>query len=97
MKVAAYQAPLHATNSMEVIGMIREQVDWCESSGVEILCCPEAVLGGLADYANSPADVAIDVESGQLRALLTPLASDKVATILGFTEIDRFLGTGRPA
>lgn len=89
MKVAAYQAPLWATNSMEVIGLIRAQVDFCESKGIEILCCPEGVLGGLADYANQPADIAIDVESGQLHALLTPLASDRVATIIGFTEIDR--------
>jgi predicted amidohydrolase len=89
MKVAAYQAPLLATSSMEIIGLIREQVDWCESNGVEILCCPEAVLGGLADYAGRPTDIAIDPESGQLRALLAPLASDIVATILGFTEIDR--------
>jgi 5-aminopentanamidase len=89
MKVAAYQAPLRATSSMEVLGLIRQQLDWCESNGVEILCCPEAVLGGLADYASQPADFAIDVETGQLHALLAPLASDKVAAILGFTEIDR--------
>ena len=89
MKVAAYQAPLRATGSTEVIGLIREQVDRCESKGVEILCCPEGVLGGLADYARRPADIAIDVEAGQLDALLAPLASDKVATILGFTEIGR--------
>jgi predicted amidohydrolase len=89
MKVAAYQAPLHATSSMEVIGLIREQVAWCESKGVEILCCPEGVLGGLADYASQPTDIAINVEAGQLHALLAPLASDKVATILGFTELDR--------
>ena len=74
---------------MEVLGLIREQVDWCESKGVEILCCPEGVLGGLADYASRPTDIAIDVEGGQLDALLAPLASDRVATILGFTEIDR--------
>jgi predicted amidohydrolase len=89
MKVAAYQAPLRATSSMDVLGLIREQVDWCESQGVEILCCPEGVLGGLADYASRPTDIAIDVEGGQLDALLAPLASDRVATILGFTEIDR--------
>ena len=89
MKVAAYQAPLHATGSTEVLGLIRAQVDWCESNGVEILCCPEGVLGGLADYASRPADIAIDVEGGQLHALLSPLASDVVTTILGFTEIDR--------
>jgi predicted amidohydrolase len=89
MKVAAYQAPLHATSSTEVLGLIREQVDWSESNGVEILCCPEGVLGGLADYTSRPADIAIDVEGGQLHALLSPLTSDVVATILGFTEIDR--------
>jgi predicted amidohydrolase len=89
MKVAAYQAPLSATGSMEVLGLIREQVDRCESLGVEILCCPEGVIGGLADYANRPTEIAIDVEGGQLHALLAPLASDRVATILGFTEIDR--------
>src|SRR5206468_2113686 len=69
-----------------------EQVAWCESNGVEILCCPEGVLGGLADYANWPADIAINLEDGQLHALLAPLASDRVATILGFTEIGQ---TGR--
>jgi predicted amidohydrolase len=74
---------------MEVVGLIREQVDWCESKGVEILCCPEGVFGGLADYASRPTDIAIDAEGGQLHALLAPLASDRVATILGFTEIDR--------
>ena len=86
MKVAAYQAPLQATRSIEVLGLIREQIDWCESEGVKILCCPEGVLGGLADNANHPAEIAIDVEGGQLQTLLAPLASDSVATILGFTE-----------
>jgi 5-aminopentanamidase len=74
---------------MDVITLIREQVEWCESNDVEILCCPEGVLGGLADYATRPADIALDVEGGQLEALLAPLASDRVATIVGFTEIDR--------
>lgn len=89
MKVAAYQAPIRATGSAEIISLIREQVARCESEGVEILCCPEGVLGGLADYAKLPADIAVNVGGGQLRALLKPLASDSVTTILGFTEIDR--------
>jgi len=37
MKVAAYQAPLCTTGSTEVLGLIREQLDRCESEGVEIL------------------------------------------------------------
>jgi 5-aminopentanamidase len=74
---------------MEVLSLIREQVDVCESKGVEILCCPEGVVGGLADYASRPNDIAIDVEGGQLQALLAPLASDRVTTLLGFTERGR--------
>lgn len=87
MKVAAYQAPLGVDGPAEVLGLIRGQVERCESEGVEILCCPEGVFGGLADYASRPADIALDAEGGQLDALLAPLASDRVATILGFTEL----------
>ena len=89
MKVAAYQAPLPAITSPEIIDLIRAQIGWCESNGVEILCCPEGVLGGLADYASRPGEIAIDVESGRLHELLAPLASERVATIVGFTEIDQ--------
>jgi predicted amidohydrolase len=72
-----------------MVGLIREPVDRCEAEGVEILCCPEGVFGGSADYADRPADIALGVEGGQLHARLGPLASDKIATILGFTEADR--------
>jgi predicted amidohydrolase len=89
VKVAAYQAPLSACASLEVLGLIREQVGRCEAAGVEILCCPEGVLGGLADYSPRPSELAIDAGSGRLDEILAPLASDSVTTILGFTEIDR--------
>ena len=88
MRVAAYQAPLLPPASLELaLRLVRERVDWCESEGVEILCCPEGLLGGLADYAPRPAAIAID--AGHLEAVLAPLASDSVTTIVGFTEIDR--------
>jgi predicted amidohydrolase len=74
---------------MEALALIREQVDRCESAGVDILCCPGGILGGLADYAPRPADIAIDVAAGDLDERLAPLASARVTTILGFTEIDR--------
>jgi predicted amidohydrolase len=85
MKIAAYQAPLLPGGCMDAVALIRDRVRWCETEGVEILCCPEAVLGGLADDAQCPADIAIGVDSGQLQALLAPLASP-VTTIVGFTE-----------
>jgi predicted amidohydrolase len=92
MKVAAYQAPLLAAGCMDALELIRDRIKWCEIEGVDILCCPEAVLGGLADDAQCPVEFAINVESGQLQALLTPLASKSVTTIVGFTET---FGAGR--
>ena len=59
MKVAAYQAPLLAAGSMAALQLIQQRVKWCEEQGIEILCCPEAILGGLADYATRPNEFAI--------------------------------------
>lgn len=70
MKIAAYQAPLSACGSLGILALIRDQVDQCETVGVEILCCPEGILGGLADYAARPATIAIDVEGGRLNKVL---------------------------
>ena len=86
MKIAAYQAPLLENGSMEALSYLRAQVDVCEDKGVEILCCPEAVLGGLADYSDRPAELAFNVENGQLEEFLSPLTSETVSTIIGFTE-----------
>jgi predicted amidohydrolase len=87
MKIAAYQAPLLPGGSMEALELIRDRIKWCETEGVDILCCPEAILGGLADDAKCPLDFAVDIESGQLQALLAPLASKSVTAIVGFNEI----------
>lgn len=87
MRVAAYQAPLLPAGSLEAIRLIRKQVSLCEARRVDILCCPEAILGGLADDAQRPQDFAVKVEGGQLQGLLAPLASPSVISIFGFTEI----------
>ena len=87
MKVAAYQAPLLAAGSLEAIDLIQERVAWCESERVSILCCPEAILGGLSDYAEDPAWFAIRTDDGQLAKVLAPLTSDTVTSIVGFTEL----------
>jgi len=87
MKVAAYQAPLLTAGSLEAIGLIRDRVAWCESEGVSVLCCPEAILGGLADYSEDSLQFAIRVDDGQLAKALEPLKSDSVTSIVGFTEL----------
>jgi predicted amidohydrolase len=87
VRVAAYQAPLLAAGSMDALGLIRTRVEWCEAEGITILCCPEAILGGLADYARHPTQFAIAADDGGLDSALAPLASDTVTTIVGFTEL----------
>jgi predicted amidohydrolase len=84
VKVAAYQAPLLPIGSMEALARIRDRIGQCEAAGVSILCCPEAILGGLADYAEQPDACALS--RAELDAMLAPLASDTVTTIVGFTE-----------
>src|SRR5215469_4917060 len=72
---------------MVALDLIRERVRTCEAEGVAILCCPEAILGGLADQSEDPVRFAISVRTGQLDAILAPLASDVTTTIVGFTEL----------
>lgn len=87
MKVAAYQAPLLEPGSNDALDSIREAVNACEAQHVDILCCPEAILGGLADAASNPHARAIDTSGGRLTSTLAPLASDSVTTIVGFSEL----------
>jgi 5-aminopentanamidase len=87
MKVAAYQAPVLAAGSMSALDLIRERVAWCEAEGISILCCPEAILGGLADYADNAGEFAIRTDDGKLASVLAPLASNTVTAIVGFTEL----------
>jgi 5-aminopentanamidase len=86
VRIAAYQAPLLPGGSMAALEVIRERVRWCEAKGVDILLCPEGVLGGLADDVAQPSEIAIDVGNGDLARVLQPLSSATVTTIVGFSE-----------
>lgn len=90
VKVAAYQAPYLPFGSMAAVELIARQVAVCEASGVEILCCPEAVIGGLAHESDgeSPGDVALGVANGELAAVLAPVLDSEITVIVGFTERD---------
>jgi len=87
MKVAAYQAPLPAGGCMEQIKLMQRCVRACEEIGISVLCCPEAILGGLADFSDNPRRFAIRTADGQLASILAPLADDSVTSIIGFTEL----------
>jgi predicted amidohydrolase len=87
IRVAAYQVSLAATASIDgMVELVREQVSKCAAQEVEFLCCPEGLLGGLADY--NPGVTSFNVSSGDLDPIVVKIPTDSVTTILGFTEID---------
>ncbi len=88
MRVAAYQTPLAATQSPDVVRLLADQVARCAAAGVDVLCCPEGVLGGLADYVEPERRLAFPADGGQLAQALAPLASATVTVIVGYTECD---------
>jgi 5-aminopentanamidase len=88
VRVAAYQAPLAATRSPDILRLLADQVARCEAAGVDVLCCPEGVLGGLADYVEPEHRLVFPADGNALTATLMPLASVAVTTILGYTECD---------
>jgi 5-aminopentanamidase len=84
MKVAAWQAPLTVREPDQVVARLRTQVERSEAAGVEVLCCPETVIGGLADGSPHPARFALC--DAELLELLAPAASPSVTMIVGYTE-----------
>lgn len=49
---------------MHAVDLISAQIERSEQQGVELLCCPEAITGGLAHESGvqSPEDVALSVQ-----------------------------------
>ncbi len=88
--MAAYQAPYLPFGSFDAVCLIREQLARCEAEAVEMLCCPEAVIGGLAQEADGHAteDVALEVASPEFADVFGPLLQTSVTLIVGFTERD---------
>ena len=84
MKVAAYQAPIVPAGEILALELIRLQVDRCATLGVEVLCCPEAILGGLADYSAEPQSLALTRE--QVAEQVVPIAHREMTLIVGFSE-----------
>jgi predicted amidohydrolase len=87
-RVASYQAPYLPFGSFDAVELIRSQVDVCEDVGVEVLCCPESIVGGLAYERDgqSPAETALS--RAELDGVLFPTLTSPVGMIIGFTERD---------
>ena len=86
MKVAAWQMPIELTVSHEAaLDALGRQVRVCEDTGVAILCCPEAAIGGLADDWGERGFTAI--RTTDVEARFEVIASESVTVIVGFTEL----------
>jgi predicted amidohydrolase len=85
VKVAAYQGPLLDVDVQAALDLVGERGRECEAHQVSVLCCPEAFLGGLADFDHDPTDCAI--KSDDLVTVLQPLVSETVTTIVGVSEL----------
>ena len=88
MRVAAYQMPVRACYGADALAHLSARVRECEQAGVRLLCCPEAALGGLADYVDTPDEIAIPADPAVIAMHLRPLASRSVTVVVGFTERD---------
>jgi hypothetical protein len=85
----AYQAPLLAAGSMGALHLIRARVRACEAEGVAILCCPEAILGGLADHCEDPVRLAIVDPKGSVVRSALALSEDLIAAAIEVSSIRR--------
>lgn len=63
-------------------------LDQAQADGVAIVCCPEALIGELANETNgdTPRTVALSVADGELEAAIAPLFGWAMTIVVGFTE-----------
>ena len=89
VRVAAYQAPYRPYPASDGVDLVLAHLVRVQSDGVELLCCPEALIGELANETDgdSPAAVALSVSSGQLEAVIAPLFGWGMTIVVGFTEL----------
>ena len=90
MKVAAYQAPFLPFGSFDGVALVADQLAACAELGVELLCCPEGIVGGLAleSDGDDPNEVALGVANGELASAIDAWRGTPVTVVAGFTERD---------
>ena len=88
MRVAAYQAPYRPFPAQGGAELVAAYLDRAQAEGVEIVCCPEALIGELANESDgdTPATVALSIVDDELDAALAPLMGWDMTIVVGFTE-----------
>jgi len=90
VRVAAFQAPFLPFGSFDAVGLIRERIAECDTLGIELLVCPESVVGGLAleSEGHDPDRVAVGVATGELATTIDSWRPASATVVAGFTERD---------
>ncbi len=88
MRVAAYQAPYRDYPAADGAELVAARLLGLRDRGVDVLCCPEALIGELANESDgdSPASVSLCVSKGELADALAPLFGSGMTIVVGFTE-----------
>lgn len=90
MRVAAFQAPFLPFGSFSAVELIAERIEACDALDVDLLTCPEGIVGGLAleSDGHDPDRVALSVADGQLAEVVAAWRPRSTTVVAGFTERD---------
>jgi hypothetical protein len=87
MRVAAYQAPLLLAGCKDAIELICMQIRRCEIERIRILCCTEAILGGLVDNHPEPSRFAIAIHTKMLKNSAQTVLFIKICFFAGMVKL----------
>lgn len=86
MRIAAYQGPYLPFGSFDSVKLVAEAVSEAEAAEVDILCCPEAFLGGLAHESEGEDPWQVALTRDALDEVAQSFRPERLTTIVGFTE-----------
>jgi predicted amidohydrolase len=88
MRVAAYQAPYREYPALGGAEFVVPYLERARADGVELVCCPEALTGELANESDgdTPQAVALSIGDGELDKAIAPLLGWGMTIVVGFTE-----------
>ena len=88
MRVAVFQAPYRDYPARGGAELVVPYLEHAQAEGVELVCCPEALIGELANESDgdTPEAVALSVEDGEVDEAIAPLLGWGMTIVVGFTE-----------
>ncbi len=86
MNIATFQKPNSKSSLESVVSIISEDLSYCDSRSIDIVCFPECYLTGYYLKKEDIEQNAISLKSSQFLSLLQTWSDSKVTFILGLIE-----------